>query len=73
LALRVGYIGPWPEALGLGWNCLGATLDGSGLDLGVDGLGCLRGYGVRGAGCGAGDLIVLGCGAECGLNDGRGS
>jgi len=39
--------GPWLEASGLGWNCLGATLDGSGLDLGVDGLGCLRVSGVR--------------------------
>ena len=41
LALRVGCIGPWLEASGLGKNCLGETLGGSGLDLGVDGLGCL--------------------------------
>jgi hypothetical protein len=45
--LRVGCVGPWPEASGLGQNCLGETLDGSSLDLGVDGLGCLRVSGVR--------------------------
>src|SRR5260370_17087821 len=47
MALRVGCIGPWPEASGLGWDCSGATLDGPGWDLGVEGLGCLRVSGAR--------------------------
>ena len=46
MALRIGCLGPWPEAAELKVDCLGAILDGPLSDLAVDGLGRL--FVVRG-------------------------